>query len=258
MAAQTGNKPILWQIEFSHYSEKVRWALDHKRIGHVRRTPLPGTHIPIAFALTRGAQITFPVLTMDGRQIGDSTAIVAALEAKHLERPLYPSKPEDRARALELEEFFDEQLGPYARFLAFHELLNEPEMFAEVASRAVPGPLGKVRPLVGAYANTFTSLRWGARDTGAAAVAREKIVAALDRLESELEDNGGGEHLVGDSFTVADLTAASLFYPLVLPPEGPMPPETPRPPALERFRESLSDRPGYRWVEDTFRRHRHG
>ncbi|MGN6588033.1 MAG: glutathione S-transferase family protein [Solirubrobacterales bacterium] len=254
MAAQSGQKPVLWQIEISHYSEKARWALDYKEIDHVRRSPLPGTHIPIALALTRGAQPTFPVLQMDGRTIGDSTAIIAALEAKHLDLPLYPSKPEERARALELEDYFDEQLGPHTRFLTFHELINEPEVFAAVASEAVPGPLGQVRPLVGAYARTFTSLRWGARDTEKAALAREKIIAALDRLEEELDANG--EFLVGDRFSVADLTAASLFYPLVLPPEGPVSPDAPRPPALERFRESLSTRPGYRWVEETFRRHR--
>jgi glutathione S-transferase len=253
MAAQS--KPVLWQIEISHYSEKVRWALDHKGIDHIRRSPLPGTHIPIALLLTRGAQPTFPVLQMDGRTIGDSTAIIAALEAKHLDRPLYPSKPEERAHALELEDWFDEHLGPFTRFLTFHELVNEPEIFAEVASRAVPGPLGRVKPLVGAYARVFTSLRWGARDEAMAVTAREKIVAGFDRLEAEFR-SGAGEFLVGDSLSVADITAASLFYPLILPAEGPTPPDSPRPPALDEFRASLSDRPGWRWVEETFRRDR--
>jgi glutathione S-transferase len=254
MAAQS--KPVLWQIQISHYSEKVRWALDHKGIDHARRTPLPGMHIPIALVMTRGAQITFPVLQLDGRTIGDSTAIIAALEARHPEPPLYPLEPEQRSRALELEDYFDEQLGPYTRFLAFHELINEPEIFAEVASRVVPEPLGGAKPLVGAYARTLTSLRWGARDEGAAETAREKIVAGLDRLEEELDANGG-EVLVGEGFSVADLTAASLFYPLVLPPEGPTEPDAPQPPAFERFQATLRDRPGFRWVEETFRKHRH-
>lgn len=256
MAVQTAQKPTLWQIEISHYSEKVRWALEHKGVAHVRRTPLPGTHIPIALAMTRGEQMTFPVMRLDGRTIGDSTAIIAALEARYPEPPLYPADAEERARALELEDWFDEQLGPYTRFLAFHELINEPEIFAEVASRVVPGPLGRAKPLVGAYARTFTSLRWGARDEGAAETAREKIVAAMDRLEEEL-GTGGGEFLAGERFSVADLTAASLFYPLVLPPEGPTPPDAPQPPAFDRFRESLGERRGYRWVQETFRRHRH-
>ena len=256
MGAQSpAAKPVLWHIPISHYSEKARWALEHKGVDHVRRAPLPGSHIPIALWMTRGKQITFPVLQVDGRAIGDSTAIIAVLESIHPERALYPVDAEERARAIELEDYFDEQLGPYTRFLAFHELLNEPEMLTEVASRLVPPAIGRMKPFVGAYARVFTSIRWQARDKDAAVRAREKIVAAIDRLESEL-DQGDGEYLVGDRFSVADLTAASLFYPLVVPPEGPTAPDTPRPPAFERFREELSDRPGYRWVEETFRQHR--
>ncbi len=255
MATQTGQRPTLWQIDISHYSEKARWALEYKGVDHRRRSVLPGTHIPLALVLTRGAQPTMPVLRIDGKNVGDSTAIIAALEARYPDPPLYPGDPEDRARALELEDWFDENLGPHARLLPFYELIQEPELFAEVAAESVPGPLGKAKPVVGAYARAYTSIRWGANDGDAAEQAREAIVAALDKLEAELE-RGEGEFLVGDSFTVADLTAASLFYPLVVPPEGPLPPDLPRPPALERFRDSLKDRRGYQWVEETFRKHR--
>jgi hypothetical protein len=54
---------------------------------------------------------------------------------------------------------------------------------------------------------------------------------------------------------VADLTAAALFYPLVLPDEGPWQPVRTR--AFLEFQDSVRDRPGFRWVEETFRRHRH-
>jgi glutathione S-transferase len=254
MAAQS--KPTLWQLEISHYSEKVRWALEYKRIDHVRRSALPGTHIPIALFLTRGAGPTVPVMQLDGRAIGDSTEIISALEAKFPDPPLYPIDAKERARAVELEDWFDENLGPHTRLLPFYELIQEPEIFAEVASQQVPGPLGKVKPLVGAYGRIYTSLRWGANKSEDAERAREGIVAALDKLEAELE-KGDGEFLVGRNLSIADIGAASLFYPLVVPPEGPLPTALPRPPALERFRESLSDRRGYRWVEETFRRHRH-
>lgn len=256
MSAQTEQKPTLWQIDISHYSEKVRWALEHKGIDHRRRSPLPGSHIPIAFALTRGSQVTLPVLTVEGRAIGDSTEIIAALEARYPDPPLYPIDAEERARAIELEEWFDENLGPHARLLPFYELTQEPELFAEVAAASVPGPLGKAKPVVGAYARAYTSIRWNADSSEDAERARAGIVAALDKLEAEL-DKGNGEFIVGDGLSVADVTAASLFYPLVVPPEGPLDPSLPRPPALERFRESLSDRRGYRWVEEMFRRHRH-
>lgn len=251
-----GNEPTLWQLEISHYSEKARWALAHKGVEHRRRSPLPGMHMAVALWLTRGQEKVFPVLQLDGRTIGDSTAVIAALEERYPDPPLYPADPEQRRRALELEDFFDEELGPYTRLLAFHELVNEPEMFAEVASRVVPDPLGRAKGMVGLYARTFTSLRFGVRDKAAAAKAREKIVAAMDRLDAELAANGG-EYLAGDSFSVADLTAASLFYPVVGPEGGPLPPDSPTPPALERFRDGLRERTGFIWVEEMFRRHRH-
>lgn len=248
-------EPTLWQLPVSHYSEKVRWALAHKGVRHRRRSPLPGSHMAVALTLTRGRENTFPILQLDGRTIGDSTAIVAALEQRFPDPPLYPADPEQRRRALELEEFFDEELGPYARLLPFHELVAEPDIFAEVAAAAVPGPLGRVKPMVGLYARTYTSLRFGVRDKGAAQAAREKIVAAIDRLDAELAA-GEGDYLVGESFGVADLTAASLLYPVVMPPEGPLSPGLPVPPAFERFREGIRDRRGFKWVEEMFRRHR--
>jgi glutathione S-transferase len=248
-------KPTLIQLDISHFSEKVRWALDFKQVPHIRRSPLPGSHIPISFALTRGKSVYLPLLQMDGRTIADSTAILAAIEQRYPDPPLYPADPEQRRRALELEDFFDEELGPAARLLPFHELTNEPAMFAEVAAAAVPGPLGRAKGLVGLYARTYAGLRFGVRDVAAAAAAREKIVAALDRLEAEL-GAGDGEFIVGESFSVADLTAAALFYPVVGPDEGPLPSDIPTPPGLERFRDELRDRPGYIWVEETFRLHR--
>jgi glutathione S-transferase len=255
MPVQSNDKPVLWQIDISHYAEKARWALDYKEVDHVRRSLLPGTHIPIALFLTRGAQPTVPILQMDGRAIGDSTAIIAALDAKYLDKPLYPSTPHARERALQLEDWFDENLGPHARLLPFYELIQEPDLFAEIAAESVPGPLGKVKPAVGAYARAYTSIRWGANKDADAERARAAIVAAFDKLEDELAQ-GDGEFLVGDSLSVADVTAASLFYPIVVPPEGPLSPDLPRPPALDEFRQGLSDRPGYQWVEETFRRYR--
>lgn len=245
----------LWHLPVSHYSEKARWALDHKRVDHRRRAPLPGNHMLFALALTRGQQKTFPVLQLDGRSIGDSTAVIAALEERYPEPPLYPADPEQRRRALELEEFFDEELGPYARHAVFYELINDPAIFGEVAARAVPGPLGKNERLVGTYARIYTSLRFGANSREGAEQARAKVLAAFDRLERELDANGG-EYLVGEEFTVADLSAAALFYPVVGPEGSPVPPGQPVPAAFEEFREPLKQRPGYLWVEETYRRHR--
>jgi glutathione S-transferase len=248
-------RPTLWQIPVSHYSEKARWALAWKQIDHHRRSPPPGSHMAVALWLTRGSQVTFPVLTLGGRHIGDSTAIIAALEERYPDPALYPEDPRLRRRALELEDFFDEELGPYSRVLAFHELRRDPDVLRRIVEQTAPAPMRRVGGLSTSYARFFTNLRFGAGAPEAAERARGKIVAAFDRLEAEL-DASGGEYLVGDCFTVADLTAASLFYPIVLPEEGPVTPELGVAAGLEEFRRPLKQRPGYLWVEEMFRRHR--
>ena len=67
--------PVLWQLQISHYVEKVRWALDYKRVPHIRRTLLPGLHAVKTKRLT-GDTSTAPVLTIDGHSIGDSRCCV--------------------------------------------------------------------------------------------------------------------------------------------------------------------------------------
>ena len=100
--------PLLWHIPLSHFNEKVRWTLDYKRIPH-RRQVLGADYLIRAWRATgRG---TLPILFLDGRAIGDSTHIIAALEARYPEPPLYPADAAARQRALALEDYFDEQLA---------------------------------------------------------------------------------------------------------------------------------------------------
>ena len=182
----------------------------------------------------------------------DSTAIIAALEERFPEPPLYPADPEERRRALALEDWFDEELGPYIRLWAFHLLRQERETFSEAAAVAAPELFARMPRTFTAFARAFTAVRYGAANAGRAERAGEKVLAALDRLDAELGDE---EYLVGDRFTVADLTAAALFFPLVLPPEGPLAIDVP-PDRFQEFRQPLMERRGYRWVEEMFRRHR--
>lgn len=247
------SQPTLWHITISHFSEKARWALDYKSIAYRLRAPVPGAHIPVALWLTRGRHYTLPVLDLGGERIGDSTAIIAALEERHPEPALHPRAPAQRRRALALEEWFDEELGPYIRRFVFHHLGRDPERFAEIGARAAPRAFRWMGPAGAAYARMLTDLRYGARSDDAADAACAKIIAALDRLEAEL---GGNDYLVGDSFSVADLTAAALLYPLVRPPQAYVTIDR-MPEPVERLRAQLRDRPAYRWVEETFRRHRH-
>jgi glutathione S-transferase len=208
-------QPVLYHIEISHYNEKARWALDYKGVPHRRKAPPPMMHMAWAAWLTRGRQKTFPVLVLDGERIGDSTRIIEALERRFPEPPLYPQAPGDRQRALELEDFFDEQLGPHIRRVVFHSVTRDSTAFAEAAApkagRAVQAGFRLSAPLTA----PLLRLRYGI-DDASAETGRAKVLAAVERVEAEL---GPGGYLVGGRFSVADLTAASLLYPLALPDE---------------------------------------
>ncbi len=235
--------PTLWQYSFSHFNEKARWALDHKRIPHVRRSLLPGGPRAMWFA----ARGTLPVLDLHGERIEDSTAVIAALERTHPERPLYPEDAERRGRALALEDFFDEELGHELRRVAFYDWPNHylAALMTTAQPAAVRGPFRATLPI---------GMLWARRryriNPDDVERSRRKVELALDRLEGEL---GSSEYLVGDRFGVADLTACSLLYPLAWPDEAPYDP--PRPEGWE-FRERLPDRPALEWVREKYRRHR--
>lgn len=249
------DKPVLWHIGISHFSEKARWALAWKGVEHVRKEVPPGAHMAVAYWWSRGSMYTFPWLQLDGERIGDSTAIIGALEAKYPEPPLYPEDPADRRQALDLEDYFDTGLGVSARLVGWHHMRKDRALLESVVANDLPGPVGNIAPVrkgVAAFASTFANVRFRVSSGDAEAEARANVIDAADRIERELD---GGDYLVGDSFTVADLTAASLFYPLVLPAEGPQ--AIGRTPAsAEEFRNELRQHAAWGWVELMFARHR--
>ena len=243
----------LWHLPTSHFSEKVRWALEHKGVAHTQRTPTTIPHFIVARFLTRGAVRTFPVVELpDGRAVGDSTEIIATLEREFPQPPLYPSDTAERQRALALEDWFDEHLGRDIRIVALHSVRHDPVRLRQLASRHIPPHM---KPFPGLWARAFgasISQRYGLDRPGAVERAREGVAEAYDRLERELGDR---EYLVGDTFTVADLAAASHFYWLQQPPEGPHVVDR-LPAELAEFMTRFHDRDGYRWVLEMYRRHR--
>lgn len=243
--------PVLYHLAISHYSEKARWAFSYKRIPHIRRPTAGGLHMALSLWLTRGRHYTLPVLKMDGRVIADSTAIIEALESAFPEPPLYPSDADQRTRALELEDWLDEDLGPNVRRYAFAELSRDPEALGRVVAMQMTEPLASMDGVPAAIGKPFVRLRYGAGPAAEAEEAKHRALAVLDRLETELD---GRDYLVGDSFSVADLTAASLLYPAVGPAEAPQLPGLP--PPLLAFREEHGERPAFRWVREIYARHR--
>jgi len=242
--------PVLYHLQISHYNEKARWALDHKGVAHVRKAPPPMMHTLVAYAMTRSP--TLPILAMNGEKIGDSTRIIEALERRYPEPPLYPSDEVERRRALELEDFFDVELGPHIRRALFSEVTRDNDALALAAAPRAGRRAHRMWRAAAPAAAPVLRLRYGIKpDT--AEIGRAKTTAALDRVSSELGPSG---YLVGDGFTVADLTAAALLMPLVRPPEAEYLPAGPWPAAVDEWRESESSHPAFQWVEEMYRRHR--
>jgi glutathione S-transferase len=246
------DRPVLWHLQISHYNEKVRWALDYKRIPHTRRSMMPGVHQLIV--KRKAGIITSPVLELDGQGIGDSSAILQALEQRWPEPPLIPQNPLQRRRALRLEDWFDEELGPHIRRAVYWELLPYPNivipLFTDGASAATRALLRAGFPVLRVGMKRFMNIY-----EEPAMRSRDKCVEALDLLEKELGDK---DYLVGDQFSIADLTVASLFYPLALPPEFPYtsPSWDELPDGARDFLGSMRERPGAQWVGEMYRRHR--
>ena len=242
--------PVLWHIPLSHYNEKVRWALDYKGIAHRRRVLGPDYLIRVWRATGQGK---LPVLWLDGRAIADSTRIIAALEEHCPEPPLYPRAAAARKRALALEDDLDETLGPALRAAMLTPLLRHDP---GIALRVLTTGMGreahrKLQPLLRIFPS-FYRLRHRIRESD---LERDRaiVAAALDRIEHERQ---GHAYLVGEAFTVADLTAAALLGPLLQPPEIQYPLQVELPPYLNEYRAALLRHPAAQWTAGIYLLHR--
>lgn len=166
-------------------------------------------------------QPSLPILIQNGAAIADSTRIIEHLERQQPRPPLYPTDRVMRQKALELEDFLDEELGLNLRTILIGPLLVHNPKLAVAALGAGQKPRALLRP-----GRFFVHARHLYRSRHKITpktieAGRQKIVAALDRIEAQLQPSG---YLIGDNFSVADLTASALLAPLVLPPEFQYPP----------------------------------
>ena len=242
--------PLLWHIPLSHFNEKVRWALDYKGIAHRRRVLGPDYLIRAWRATGQGK---LPILWLDGCAIADSTRIIAALEERYPEPPLYPHDAAARRRALALEDEFDELLGPALRAAVVTPLFrSDPDIALRVLTTGMPDRAYQMlRPLVRLFP-AFYRFRHRIRDASLEA-DRSTVNASLDRIERERQ---GRAYLVGDAFTIADLTAAAMLSPLLQPPEIQYPLRVELPAYLQEYRAGILRHPAAQWAMNIYRLHR--
>lgn len=247
---KTNGLPELWHFRVSHYNEKVRWALDYKSVPHLRHDLIPGFHIPVARWLS--AQNQLPILRVDGKVFYDSSVILEELERVYSQPRLFPEAPEELQRALELQSYYDDEVAPALRRLFWSTYIQHPAWCARMATDGY----GAISRVLWRASLPFT-LPLYRRNMGLDRVsvrnARSNLKGYFDRLEQQVGPHG---FLVGNHFSVADLTAAAVMTAIVRPPEFPYPLPEPWSEELLALREQVSSYPACNWVLDIYKNHR--
>ncbi len=242
---------VLHQFPYSHYNEKARWALDWKGIAHERVDYLPGPHAPQMQRLS--GQMQVPVLQIGERTIAGSAAIIDALENLQPEPSLYPSDPVLRERALALQRHFDAEVGPRVRRALFSVLLREPAYVCRVFAGRRSAPVRAAYRALFPVTRQVMGRSMSIFDAREVAEAFEATRAALDLVASSVGPSG---QLVGDRFSVADLTAAANLALLVRPDHPDMARPEPVPASVQAFMSRWESHPASRWALEQYRRHR--
>lgn len=214
----------LYQFRISHYSEKVRWALDYKGIHYQPISLLPGQHRNTIMKLTRGASSSVPVLDHDGEIIQGSSDILDYLEQNFPDNPLTPEDAQQKQEVLAWEKKLDELAGPAIRTWVYHYFLQRPKVVVPMLAAGTPFYNRMLLSLT--FSRVDEIMReWMKINQKTADAAQQTLEQLLTELAAIYQQQA---FLVGDQFTRADLTAGALLAPLFQPPQYPVPWPKPR------------------------------
>lgn len=206
---------LLYQFPLSLYCEKTRWNLDWKKLDWQPVNLIPGPHAFRAWALAR--QRTLPILVDGKNRIGDSTDIALYLESTYPQHPLLPTDSRQRREILALENEFD-ALGADVRRCVWSLAVDSPD----IDVLFFRGYDNQQRRLGNWMRPALRQMIRHTFDVWPAPVERSwhAIFRILEKLEARLHGDARA-YLVGNAFTLADLTAASMLAPLTGPTGSP-------------------------------------
>ncbi|MES3039649.1 MAG: glutathione S-transferase family protein [Pseudomonadota bacterium] len=238
---------LLYQFPLSHYCEKTRWHMDIKGLSYRTKNLFPGLHRSRTQKLAGSDML--PLLHDQNRWIADSTDIALYLEKTYPEKSLLPADPEQRAEVIRLEAYFDD-LGDQVRRWVFADLVDSPDLGSLMFSAyALPTRLlGKaMMPLVRTGLRKLYKL-----SPTRVAEAHRQVLEGLEEIERLLHNNPNG-YLVGGQLTLADITAASMFGPLIGPVNSPWGGRDGVPPRLADLRQASQQRVAGQWMLRLYR-----
>ncbi len=216
----------------SPWSERVQWGFAFKGVPYEKLNHPPGAGEAEVKKLSGQTQV--PVLLTDGKVIPDSTAILNWLDDYRPQPSLMPASGKDRAQVTLWEEVMDGSLGPHARML--------------LIQRQVLSPAPEVQQAGKFFAQKYQYSAYAEEH------ARFKVGRILQSLKDTLS---GHQYLVGEAFSRADLTVASMLMLLKpAPEEFFFLPE----PWRSTFTDSVAEVPAFSavfaWRDQMYRMHR--
>ena len=235
-------------MPISHYCEKVRWVLDHKKLEYSVKNLLPGLHA--RQVLKHAPKSSVPLLIHDDLAIQGSSEIISYLEEQFPQNPLIVRSKKLKQEVLQWEKLADEEIGLHIRRVFYSVLLNQPKLVSQFFTYKCSwyGPIyiklifPQIRKKMIATMNLTP-----------ATVEESKLhlAAAVDKIYQRLQES---RFLVGDTFTRADIAAASLLAPMCRPAKYDLPFPAKYPNALEEIISPYKEK--VKWVAELYSRYR--
>lgn len=246
------NQPYtLYTFAMSHYSEKIRWTLDHSALPYREVCMSPVFHIGPALRMGGRARTTLPILDTGSETIQDSARILRWLEKHHAPLAVLPTPLSDEIHQACAR--FDAIGKDVARFLYAKAFGHGDEHIRRLwTDHATPSQARFIR--IG-----YPLIRWGFRrklnitERGAAR-AQARITEVIDWLEQQLAQ--GQTYLIDGRFTAADITAAALLAPLACPPQHPVYGDPDYQRTMRDATAPWHTRPALAWVRRLYAEHR--
>jgi glutathione S-transferase len=226
-------------IPVSHYCEKTRWALIRAQIPFMEERHMPPFHrfatrqigkrsgsdpIPETernmsplnqFVIRQVGGQTVPVLITETNTLRSSDEILNYIDAiSPDELKLYPLDPDRCKQVDELVDLFDTVLAPAVRLWAYSYIMTEAHLLQPLWCQGVPWFERWLFPVVFPWmrATAFQMYRINDASIVAAHVSIGQIFEMVNNLLAD-----GRLYLVGDRFSAADLTFATLAAAVVIP-----------------------------------------
>jgi glutathione S-transferase len=158
-----------------------------------------------------------------------------------------------RAQALAIQARFDERVGPAARTALFSALIHEPDYIVDMFARHASTPKRMLYRATFPLAKPLIAKGNGVTSTAQIEAAFEIFTAALQEVEQTVAATG---YMVGEQFSVADLTAAALLAPFASVTHVDMARPQPVPERVAMLLARYADHAALDWVRNMYTHHR--